>query len=177
MVGVLLVSWLAALAVAGCSSSEVEESKTADSETPPTVGGQKVPIMPSARHLDPNESHEPYNSFPATSGPHYPIWWQEWGVVEFEMPDEVAVHNMEHGGVLIRYDCPQGCVELVTQLVAITEQFSKVILSPLSEMDTTIALTAWGYLDKFNDFDSERILGFIDQHLNSPEAPEPLVFP
>ena len=93
------------------------------------------------------------------------------------MPDEVAVHNMEHGGVLIRYDCPQGCAELVTKLVAITEQFSKVILSPLSKMDTTIALTAWGYLDKFNDLDSERILVFIDQHLNSPESPEPLVFP
>jgi hypothetical protein len=143
-----------------------------------TLSEIKVPAMDSRRHLErPDEVHEPYNSTPATSGPHFPVWWQEWGVVDEELPDELVIHNMEHGGVIIRYDCPEGCSELVSQLAEVTLRYPKVILSPYSNLGTRVALTAWTYLDKFDEFDEDRIVRFIDAHMNSPEAPEPLVFP
>lgn len=134
--------------------------------------------MDSRRHLEsPEEEHEPYNSVPATSGPHFPVWSQEWGIVDEELPDGVAIHNMEHGGVLIRYDCPEGCAELRSQLAEVTLRYQKVILSPYASLGTKIALTAWTYLDKFDEFDEDRIVQFVDEHMNSAESPEPLVFP
>ena len=39
-------------------------------------------------------------------------------------------------------------------------------------MDATIALRAWTFLDKFDEFDEERILAFVDAHMGSPNAPE-----
>ncbi len=134
--------------------------------------------MDSRRHLESaDEAHEPYNSVPATSGPHFPVWWRDWGVVDEELPDELLIHNMEHGGVVIRYDCPEGCEDLVSELSELTLQYQKVILSPFSGMGTRIALTAWTYLDKFDEFDEDRIVRFIEAHMNSDESPEPLVFP
>lgn len=143
-----------------------------------TTGEIKVPEMPGRRHLErADEPHELYNSVPATSGPHFSVWWRDWGVVNEELPDELVVHNMEHGGVIIRYDCPIGCPALVSQLADVTLRYQKVILSPYSNLGTRIALTAWTYLDKFDEFDEGRIVLFIETHMNSPESPEPLVFP
>ena len=40
----------------------------------------------------------------------------------------------------------------------------KLIVVPRPQLDTTIALTAWGYIDKFDQFDAGRIERFIDFH-------------
>ena len=193
----MTASLLVLFAAFGCGGEPAAQSSppanpqptptTAPSPTPtpvnplqpgPTPGEIKVPEMDSRRHLDsPDETHEPYNSTPATSGPHYPIWWQEWGVVDQELPDELLVHNLEHGGIVIRYDCPSGCPALIDRLAEVTGRYKKVILAPYSGLGTRIALTAWTYLDRFDEFDEDRIVRFIEAHMNSPEAPEPLVYP
>jgi len=126
-------------------------------------------------HIFVGESHPPYNSVPATSGWHYaqPDAPARWGVHENALPDEVLLHNLEHGGVGILYNCPEGCDELVGQLNTIVNGARKVIMSPYSGMDTTIALAAWTFLDQFNEFDNERIEAFISAHVESGNAPEP----
>lgn len=195
---ILVTGWLLALFAAfGCGSepaAQLPDSSTpnpipTDAPSPaptpvdplyygPTPGEIKAPEMDSRRHLESaDEAHEPYNSAPATSGPHYPIWWQEWGVVDQELPDELLVHNLEHGGIVMRYDCPSGCPALIGQLAEVTGRYKKVILAPYSGLGARIALTAWTYLDRFDEFDEERIVRFIEAHMNSPEAPEPLVYP
>ncbi|MCH8309882.1 MAG: DUF3105 domain-containing protein [Chloroflexi bacterium] len=64
----------------------------------------------------------------------------------------------------------------MTQLTGIvntsTSRGGKVILNPYPDMDTKIALTAWTFIDKFDDFDEERISDFIGSHESSPNAPE-----
>ena len=46
----------------------------------------------------------------------------------------------------------------------------KLIVVPRPNLDTNFAITAWNYLDKFDQFDSEKINKFIDAHLdNGPE--------
>ena len=73
---------------------------------------------------------------------------------------------MEDGGVLVQYHCPEGCPDLVEKLKAIVRRYDKhVILVPYPGMDKRIALTAWGRLDKFDEFDERRILRFIDAHI------------
>ena len=48
----------------------------------------------------------------------------------------------------------------------------KIIMAPYPGMESRIALTAWNYLDTFEEFDEERIVAFIEAHESSPNAPE-----
>ena len=59
------------------------------------------------------------------------------------------------------------------KLLDIAEGATKVIMSPYANMSTTIALSAWNYLDAFDEFDEDRIKDFIRAHVNSNNAPEP----
>lgn len=122
-----------------------------------------VPIMPKY-HLSRGESPPPYNTEPPTSGPHTP-YLASWGIHREPIPKEVQVHNLEDGGVLVQYRCPEGCPDLVEKLEAIVKRFDKAVLAPYPGMEKKIALTAWGVIDKFDDFDEKRIIGFIKAHI------------
>ena len=144
----------------------------------PDGPGQRIADL-GATHIAPGEDHPPYNSVPATSGWHLgqPLAPAPWGVHSEVLEDEVLLHNLEHGGIGVQYDCPDGCDELVEQLGELVktaaDRGGKVIMSPYPGMDTTISLTAWTFIDQFDVFDEDRIRDFIDAHLSSPNAPEP----
>jgi len=149
---------------------------------PATEGpGQRIPDQ-GRDHVAVGGAHPAYNSVPATSGWHYSgpgLAPAPWGVYEDVLPDEVLVHNLEHGGIGVHYDCPDGCPGLVAALRDLIERAAagglKIIMSPYPGMDSTIALTAWNYLDTFDELDLQRVLVFIDAHHASSNAPEPLV--
>ena len=58
------------------------------------------------------------------------------------------------------------CRQLIENLGKLAEKYEQVIVMPRPNLDSRIALTAWTYLDKFDDFDEARIKRFIDAHLN-----------
>lgn len=121
----------------------------------PTLGNQHVASMETP--------HVPYNIRPPTSGPHLPSI-ARWGIHTQPIPDELQVHNLEDGGVLVQYNC-RDCDALIAKLEAIVSQYSdKVILAPYPKMDTRIALTAWGRIDTFDDVDEQRIVRFIQAY-------------
>ena len=78
----------------------IEESSGSSGRTAP---GETLPEQPYSPHVEPGQEHLPYNSVPATSGWHYPFW-ASWGVHGNVIPDEVLVHNLEHGGVGVHYN-------------------------------------------------------------------------
>ena len=139
-----------------------------------TAVGERMPDQ-SNDHIRRGDSHPPYNSVPATSGWHYSDEFSpaRWGIHEGFVPDEVLIHNLEHAGVGIHYNCPDGCEVLVAQLADIVKDANKVIMSPYPGMETTIALTAWNYIEKFDEFDEQLIVNFITAHVGSSNAPEP----
>ncbi len=118
-----------------------------------------------------------YNSNPPTSGPHGPLVQilpgQNWGVSPVPAAKESAVHNMEHGGVVVWYNCDGGPAPLEADSCEILEdQLSEIVLArvnagmfilmtPYEEMENRIALTAWRNLDTFDEFDGVRIEAFI----------------
>ena len=124
-------------------------------------------------HLEPGQTYDFYNSDPPTTGPHAPSP-AEWGVHDLPVAKEVLPHNMEHGGVVILYDCSAGeaaldnagCQELRDQLAAIMESSRSdgklVLMVPYAGMEHPIALTAWRTLDTLDGFDGERVQAFID---------------
>jgi hypothetical protein len=117
-------------------------------------------------HVNPGQPHAAYNSNPPTSGPHYPDPLR-WGIYDTPQPDEALVHNLEHGGIVVAYNCPDGCPALVQQLKDLVGQYpSKVVLAPRPSKDVPhrITLTAWTWLDGFDDFDAARIQAFVAAH-------------
>lgn len=134
---------------------------------------QTVPIQGQA-HIQRGASHPPYNSKPPTSGWHYGDAVAPAGVSANPIPNEVQVHNLEHGEIMVQYDCPEGCQDMITQLEGIVRSYrSKVILAPYPGLDRRIALTAWGKIAFLDAVDEPFIRRFIAE--NKDKAPE--VFP
>jgi Protein of unknown function (DUF3105) len=125
--------------------------------------GRAVPTLGN-QHLASGETpHVLYNTRPPTSGPHLASI-ARWGIHTQPIPDELQVHNLEDGGVLVQYNC-RDCDALIARLEAIVSRYSdKVILAPYPKMDTRIALTAWGRIDTFDDIDEPRIERFIQAY-------------
>lgn len=133
-------------------------------------------------HIEPGEDHTPYNSDPPTSGQHYPVA-AEAGFYTEAPEDEQLVHNLEHGYVIIWYNCDDltsdECEQLQDDIQFAMEEAGnspltdtpKLIAVPRPGMDALIALTTWGRLDKFDAFDHKRIVNFI--HDFRDKAPEP----
>ena len=124
--------------------------------------GQKLPSQGNLHVQSVKEPHEPYNSTPPTSGPHLP-YIAPWGVHTKPIENELQVHNLEDGGVMVQYNCD--CPELVQKLAEIVRRYDRfVILAPYPTMKSRIALTAWTRLERLEEFDDKRIRRFIDAY-------------
>jgi len=129
-----------------------------------TRPGQFVKSLGNDHLKSAEDKHVAYNSVPPTSGPHLPVI-ARWGIHAEPIQNELQVHNLEEGGVLVQYNCPQECPELVAKLRAIVLRFdTQVILAPYPGMDSRIALTAWSRIDKLDQFDEKRIVRFIQAY-------------
>ena len=155
-----------AMPVARATAAPVSETGSGASPGP-----QQLAEQPPSPHLDFEQSHPPYNTKPATSGWHYAVT-VIWGVHDVVIPDEFLVHNLEHGGIGIHYNCPEGCDDLIGKLTAIASRYDKIVMSPFPDMDATIALTAWTFLDQLAELDEKRVTDFIEAHMSQPPAPE-----
>jgi hypothetical protein len=144
----------------------------------PSLGNQHISSMRAA--------HPPYNSKPPTSGPHTHNV-AKWGVYRQPIPNELQVHNLEDGGVLIQYDC-KDCKDLIKKIEKLAWSYLKkakkeekrgggrsryghLIAAPYPGMDTRIALTAWTRIDKLDDFDELRIIRFIEAYIGVDHHP------
>ena len=109
-----------------------------------------------------------WNSRPPTSGPHAD-GLASWGVHEdlSTAPDWRVVHNLEDGGVIINYNCPQGCPEMVDELKAIMDDIDHdhLLLRPYPEMEHTIAVTAWTRMLTLDAVDETQIKQFIERYI------------
>ena len=108
-----------------------------------------------------------YNSNPPTSGPHFATP-AEWGVYTEEIHDQILVHNLEHGGILISYK-PGANADVIAKLEVIAKEYGrKLIMTPRAANDTEFALAAWNHLDKFSaaEFSEERVRNFIRTYRN-----------
>lgn len=122
-----------------------------------------------------------YGELPPASGFHWgiPAAPTSWGIKDSELPDEVTVHNLEHGGIVVSY---QGLTaEEVEELRLIVRSlrssgFNKVVMQPYSKMtDARIAVTAWTWQARLQDVDDVQIIKFVRAHYEGPDAPEPRV--
>lgn len=143
--------------------------------------GEEIPIV-SAEHIPNGQKANDYNSDPPTSGQHYadPA---EAGFYEEAPPDEQLVHNLEHGYVVVYYNCSNlGENECETLKDGIRQSMEaagvtdntrtlKIIAAPRPTMENLVTYTSWGRLYRVNSLDRDEFLTFVRKNRN--QAPEP----
>jgi Protein of unknown function (DUF3105) len=150
-----------------------------------TVSGTLGTAVPDEgrTHVDPSTTPT-YKSYPPASGPHYsaqgiaPVPWQTIGTLQ----EGQYIHNLEHGGMAILYDCPSGtdCTTLKNSLENYVKNLApveptygevKVVLTPYSRgMQKKVALVAWDYIEFLDSYDQAEITRFYENHVN--QGPE-----
>jgi hypothetical protein len=98
---------------------------------------------PSGVHIaNPAATPKEWNSFPPTSGPHFGQW-VIWG--EYDEPVRLAqaVHNLEHGGIVMYYGSEVPDEEITKLRSFYRSDPTAMLLSPLPRLGDKMALTAW----------------------------------
>lgn len=122
------------------------------------------------KHIQPGETHDPYNSNPPTSGPHL-IQPADWGIYPNPLQDEQAVHNEEHGGIWISYKDIDDQTKSKLEAIAKANPGS-IIMSPRDANDSKIVLASWTRMEKLDGYDEDKILEFIRANKNKSPEPE-----
>jgi Protein of unknown function (DUF3105) len=174
------VRWLASIVlfVAACSGGSGKSSTCSDGglcalacgpgiDTPPLEGGTHVP----------EPTMVTYAANPPASGPHWPQWQEPWGPYPDGLPRERWVHNLEHGGVVLLYNCSTGCDDVVGALTTLyhstpPDQYNeqRILIVPDSQMPHRAAAVAWGWRWQGDSVDSPTVRCFIDARYD--RAPE-----
>jgi hypothetical protein len=111
-----------------------------------------------------------YANPPPVGGNHNPCW-TTWGVHAEEVADERWVHNLEHGGIVLLYNCKDGCDAEVKQLEALMKTRSYSVLTPYSLMPKRFAIVAWEHRLVSDCLDLDAFKAFYDAHVG--QGPEP----
>ena len=125
-----------------------------------------------------------YSTNPPTSGPHYPSW-AAFKTYTTPVPRGFYVHSMEHGAVVIQFNCPAGCDAELAALLAyldarpadplcVAPLKNRFIVTPDPLLDVPFAASAWGASLKAECFDLPALGQFIDAYY--AKAPENFCF-
>jgi len=119
-----------------------------------------------------------YDSNPPSSGDHYGQW-AGFGVYRSPLPRGFWVHNLEHGAIVLSYNCADGCADEVAR----AEQFlnelptdpgcpgsRRVLLLPDPLLDVRWAASAWGFTLRASCFEPTAFRRFYSEHY--AKAPE-----
>ena len=114
-----------------------------------------------AEHIEVGSAHEPYNSSPPTSGPHYEIPADTSFFAE-QIPTEQLIHNLEHGQIVIWYQ-PDAPAETIEQLEAIVDQEPQATAAaPYTDIEAPhqFVMTGWGALQRCEQVSQEVVDDF-----------------
>lgn len=139
--------------------------------------GQAIDEMPHA-HINPPATVT-YLHNPPTSGCHYNLGYGDApiqsGVYNQSVPSEYWVHNLEHGYIVVLYNCPSGCSTEFNQLhdwdksLAPTPGFpyAKALVLPYTSMDVPFAVESWDWYDPMPVFSLSEVQKFYANHENN----------
>jgi hypothetical protein len=179
---VIASSLLVSVAACGDDASGGDESGPSSEESARTVSGGE-PVGPAdegidgveAFRVDSNDHTEEnltYDPSPPTGGEHFPVP-ATCGFYESDPPpDELLVHDLEHGAVWIAYD-PALDDAQKSALSALVAQQAKVTATPYPDLGSPLVVTAWARQLRLDSVDDPRLLQFIETYRNSDNAPEP----
>jgi hypothetical protein len=148
-------------------SGAAQEKSAAATAAAAPIDGVKTFEVASSNHVDTTVA---YDQKPGVGGDHNPVWLN-CGIYETPVPENNAVHSMEHGAVWITYDGASDA-EVAALKEAVGEK-TYLILSPFPEQGEKIKLTAWGEQLSVDSPDDPRIKTFITKYRQGAQTPEP----
>jgi hypothetical protein len=120
-------------------------------------------------------SHIDYSTNPPSSGMHYPVW-AAYQSYDFPVPRGYWVHGLEHGAVVITYNCPDGCPDEVAQAESFIASLPddprcvavggdhQIILTPDPLLDTRWAMSSWGHTLRADCVDAAAFEDFYESY-------------
>ena len=140
----------------------------ANQPDPPSLAAVKTYDYPASVHSDEPQT---YAETPPVGGTHA-NQWLNCGVYDEPVPNENAVHSMEHGAVWITYspDLPAADVDALKADVA---GQSYTVLSPYEGLPAPVVLSAWNNQLQVTDADDPRIDAFLTKFVQGAQTPEP----
>jgi hypothetical protein len=152
----LAVAILALVTVAGCTHAK------------PIPGVVKYPGLQHT-HVD---GPVTYEQTPPVGGPHNRVWIR-CTTYDVPIPNENAVHSMEHGAVWLTYrpDLPQADLDLVHRLLALNPRY--VLISPYPGLPNPVVASAWGLQLKVDRADDPRLATFVKKYAGGKQGGEP----
>ncbi len=117
-----------------------------------------------------------YDRVPPAGGPHNAVQLN-CGIYVEAVPNENAVHSLEHGAVWITYQ-PSLPSAQVTQLQQIAQANyvgaeRYIIVSPYPGLPSPIVISAWGAQLSVNDASDSRLVDFIHHFAGGGQGGEP----
>jgi hypothetical protein len=112
-----------------------------------------------------------YMTNPPSSGNHYGDW-ALYQTYTTPFRSGFWVHNLEHGAVVITYNCPGGCPAEVAQVQALIDSLDndcaplpkRIVLLPDPDLDVRFAASAWTFTIKAPCFNRAAFAQFIADH-------------
>ncbi|WP_244248211.1 DUF3105 domain-containing protein [Rathayibacter sp. VKM Ac-2801] len=111
-----------------------------------------------------------YPQTPPAGGPHNAVW-MNCGVYDQPVPNENAVHDLEHGAVWATYDPELPQSEVDALIAAMPDTYS--VVSPYEGLESPIVLSAWDAQVAIDSPEDPRIDAFVERFWQSSSAPEP----
>ena len=173
---VLLVALVLTLSACGGGGSSDDARTVSASEAEPVgpapegVDGVVEYGITDNAHVEGNVD---YRIDPPVAGPHNPVW-ANCKFYDGPIPNENAVHSLEHGSVWITYE-PGTDADTLTAIQAIVDSdpSQHILASEYADQGSPIVLTAWDRQLKVDSIDDPRVQEFVGTYLLADTAPEP----
>jgi Protein of unknown function (DUF3105) len=132
------------------------------------------PTLDAVKTFDVTRDHTTeavtYDQSPPVGGDHHPTWLN-CGVYTEPVPDELAVHSLEHGAVWVTYRPDLAAEQVATLTDAIPDTY--MVLSPRDGLTAPVVASAWGSQIELTGVTDPRLEEFIKKYRQGPQTPEP----
>ncbi len=114
-----------------------------------------------------------YKMSPPVGGDHNQVWVNcDRQVYTKVVPNENAVHALEHGAVWITYNDKAAKADVETLSEKVTNT-SYTFMSPYEDQSSPIVLSAWEHQLKVDKASDPRVGKFLDKYVQGEQTPEP----
>jgi len=113
-----------------------------------------------------------YQNNPPASGNHWPCW-ATYSIHTAALAPEIWVHNLEHGGIVLLYQCADG-VSCPDAGAALSQVYAnapdaptgghRVLVTPDPTLPTPFAAVAWDWVYSAQKVDEIAMLCFASEH-------------
>lgn len=114
-----------------------------------------------------------YTTSPPAGGDH-DNGWQNCGFYSIAVPDEQAVHSLEHGAVWVTYTAAASAEDLAALEALAAANTHLLVTLYEGDQSAPLVATAWGRQTELTSASDPMLASFMDTYMfDGPTAPEP----